>query len=161
MSLTYLFFHLSYPHYCVANPQRHSSPANSLSPIRTLLPAQLAKSLECREPLPYTLKHTLGRRPNKKHKPLPHLLRLRPHTNPPLPSRANNNTRPINRLKRSFRARPVQLRLDDAELLDGRIVEDRAGGGGVGGAVEGDVGVVDRVHFLLGDGRVRVGEHGG
>jgi hypothetical protein len=131
---------------------------------RTLLPLQLTERLKRRKlllfPLSRTLQNQLRHRPHEEHIPLTDLLALRPHADPPPSPGADDNTRPIDHLKRRLRARPSEVGLHDAELLDGGVVERGRGGGGVGGGVEGHVGVVGGAHFLGGDGRVAVGEHG-
>ena len=125
--------------------------------VRRILIGEFAKGLESRELLPLALKHTLGRRADKKHIPVLHLLHLGSDADRPVASGAEDDTRPLDGLEGGFCAFRLEIGLHDAELLDGWVVEDGGRGGRIGGSVEGHVGVIGMGHFLLRDGGVRVG----
>ena len=74
---------------------------------------------------------------------------------------ANDDAGAFDGFEGCFCAGLVEIGLDDAELLDRRIVESGGGAGAVCGGVEGDVGVVGWRHFLFADGSIGVCEHVG
>jgi hypothetical protein len=74
---------------------------------------------------------------------------------------ANDDAGTLDRFESCFCARLVEIGLDDAELLDRRVVKGSCGAGTVGCGVEGDVWVVGWRHLLFADGGVGVGEHVG
>lgn len=114
-------------------------------------PAQLAKSLESGEGLVVVagaLEHTLGRRADEEDITVADLLCGGSHADGATSPGAEDDAGAGDGLKGGLRALACQVRLDDAELLDWGVVQDRAGAGAVGGPVQGHVRVVGWRHLL-------------
>lgn len=162
-SLFFFFKKIQGPNRGIIVP-RHSM----IRPIRHLLVPQLTKRPKSHKPplpipfappLHFTLQDTFRRRAHKVNIPILHLFDLGPHGDGSLAAGTNNDAGPLDGFECGFGAGGFQCCHHHAEFGDGGIIQDCGGGGGVGGLVEGRVGVVDGLHFLGGDGRVAVGQH--
>ena len=140
-----------------------TSTTSKLPSTRSLLLANLAESAECPERLvaAAALEHNLCRRADEEHPAFADFLALGSHADGSLALGADDDAGAFNAFEGDFRSGGVEVCFHDGKFLDGRVVELRAGVGGVGGGVEFTVGEVGWGHLLLGDGREVVGEHAG
>lgn len=125
--------------------------ANSSVSVDGFFAAQFAKSPEGGEWLIFVagvLEHALGRRTDKEDVTVADLLLLRSHADGAAPRRAEKDARASDGLEGGLGALADQIRLDDTELLDRGVIQDRAGARAVGGTVQGHVRVVSRRHLL-------------
>lgn len=120
---------------------------------------QFAESLERDERFTArTFQDQLGRRANKVDITFLDLLTLRTRTDLSLTLGADDDRGAFDCSKCRLATGSIEVGLDDAELFNRRVVEDRGGVGAVCGGVEFDESVVGGCHLLLLDGRVGVGE---
>lgn len=117
--------------------------------IRAILAVHLTERTESDKLIPITLEHELCGGTNEVDIALFDLLHLGTNTDRTAARGADHNTRTGDALECSFGFCRFEDGADDAEFLDGRVVQEGFAVGAVCFAVEFDVGVVDGLEELL------------